>query len=612
MWPAAVLSVALLAVAGLASALPSGATTAEPAVPSAASGSFVSFAYIPNPNSTPIKHIVVVMQENHAYDNYFGMYCRQLSPNCAYQGNGIPAGVCLPENVTHPRLGCVAPFPFTNQTPLNLDLQHNWISTNLSLDHGKMDGFVPAEHGNQTMGYFTGKLLPGYWDLAQQYGLGDYFFSSARSYSLANHWYMVSGMAPPASLNNFIKPSVPGLTPAESLYLNQSNATPTLQDQLVNSSVSWKWYDTVPTSTYQKSINRHVAGGDVFAYWNPMLSKAESYGSKFLGHFVDRSQFYADAANGTLPNISWVIPSGDDSEHPVFNVSWGQGYVMGLINAVQNSSDWNSTAIFVSWDEYGGSYDHVVPPQVDTWGLSIRVPLLVVSAYGRVGYISDHLGSFDSLTRFIEWRFGFSNFSARDANAPLPLEYFDFHATPRPAFPIQNNSTLAYPMTLQPLPPPNAPRNFHANVGKTKAYLTWNEPLGGAPVTWYRLSYHPIGNPNATTVVRVDGARISYTVDNLTSKTNYNFSIRAVSATQWSPLVTVSVTTNAVFLNVVQLLAFGLTAGTGGPAAAAVWSFSPAVVTESWRNPLQPREPLTHARAGSSLLGDEPRARQRY
>jgi len=514
---------------------------ARPSPPPVAAG-------VVNPGNIPINHVVVIMQENHAYDDYFGTYCLVISPNCAYAGNGIPNGTCEPINVSNPGAGCVKPYAYPNASSDLVDMKHNWQTTHQSYNNGAMNGFYQAEQqGSYPFGYYNGSVIPSYWDIAEEYGLGDYFFSSAMSYSLPNHWFAVAGAAPVQSEKTVLQSrNTAPLTHAQRTYLNEANATPALADRLVNSTVSWKYYDAPLLSTYQAAVNQHANGG-VFAYWNPYAAKAESYSPTFSGHFVARSTILTDAKNGKLPDVSWVMPSMAISEHPPENITSGADWTLAVIQAIEASPEWNHTAIFLTWDEYGGFFDHVVPPQIDAYGLSFRVPLLVISPYAREGYIGGQLGSFDSLLHFTEWRFGFTNFTARDKTANLPLSYFDFTATPRAPLTFPNDSIIQYPMRLQGLGAPHAPGNFSEAAGTGFVNLSWSAPVGGAPVTYYRLHYGPTTNPTQFTA-RVDGAATTFTVGNLSSGTAYNFTLRAMTGSNQSAAVSIAGTPLVPFL----------------------------------------------------------------
>ncbi|MCI4351728.1 MAG: fibronectin type III domain-containing protein, partial [Thermoplasmata archaeon] len=520
--------------------------------PAASTGShFVYAGLIPDPNKTPIKHIVIVMQENHVFDNYFGTYCATTRTVCPYVANGLPAGTCVPKDPTKPLQGCIKPYPFPNATPLAGDLQHNWVSGIKAFDNGKMDGFYPAEHFDiGTFGYFNASTIPGYWNLAEQYGLGDNFFASTLSYSLPNHWHLMAGTAPEESQDTLLKtPRTHTLTGPQEKYLNQSNATHAIDDLLMNSSVTWKYYDAPLKANYNIAINDHASGGGAFAYWNPLAAKAESYQANFTSHFVDRKQFFADAARGHLPNVSWVIPSSAESEHPPANVTPGMRFVLNVTQAVESSSEWNSTALFVVWDDYGGFYDHVVPPSGPNYvpfGLSFRSPILVVSPYTPQGYLSAHFGSFDSLLRFVEWRFGFKNLTANDSAAPLPLEYFNFNATPRPPLAIGTAAWSKYPMALQALPTPSPPTHVRVSVGLTSATVSWNPPASGTAPAWYRLAYSA-NNSSTPVVVRIDQSNQTIAIRNLAPDTNYNFSLQSVTGGSFSATVTVRSATMVPF-----------------------------------------------------------------
>jgi phospholipase C len=400
------------------------------------------------PGNVPIRHIVILMMENHAFDNFFGSYCQTVGPYCPMTADGIPPGTCIPYNDTQPSLGCIRPYPYTVANLSTPDIPHVYNSTVEAIDGGKMDGFYTAEnHGAEPFGYYNGTELPVAWDIAQEYALGDDFFSSALSYSLPNHWYLLAGQAPPITILN-------GLTTNSSrhTYLNEANKTETVQD-LLNASptVSWDYYDWALPS-YQTAINTPSGGTSAYNFWNPLASRAESYTSWYVSHFEPRSDFFTAASNGTLPDVSWVIPANTFSDHPPDNLTLGESFIASVVDAVESSPDWSSTSLFICWDDYGGFYDHVPPPYVDPLGLSFRVPLLVVSPYTPSGLVVHSLGYFESLLHFVEWRFDLGCITARDCHAPLPFGYFHFNGTARsPVFFPSNATNAAYPMTAAEL-----------------------------------------------------------------------------------------------------------------------------------------------------------------
>jgi phospholipase C len=384
----------------------------------------------------------------------------------------------MPLSPTHLALGCVKPFLSTN--PISGDLPHGYQSSVAAYDNGKMDGFMVAENENpKTMSYYDNKTIPYYWDLAKHYVLADNFYSSVLSYSLPNHWYAIAGQAPDTSIfylmhrppnNNILNqlentstiagdnsggsnddnlnedtnntttnsPSVnPNPVSAKSkdqiasLYLEESNITKTVADLFMNNphNITWKYYDhLVKPDNYKVAIN----SGRAFEFWNPFSAKASTYTMQYSQHFVNRAQIFTDLSTGNFPQVSWVIPSFPISEHPPASITLGMNWVKEVINAIMSSQYWNSTAIILTWDDYGGFYDHVPPPQIDKYGLGFRMPTLIVSPYARPGYIDHTQYQFESILNFIGWRFNIPSLTHRDRNANNILNAFDFNQKPNP------------------------------------------------------------------------------------------------------------------------------------------------------------------------------------
>jgi phospholipase C len=497
----------------------------------------------PDPSGFPIQHVVVLVQENHAFDNFFGTYCPVVGSYCPTAVNGIPNGTCVPYDPSNLSAGCARPYPFTTYAPLKRDMTHNWVTSHESYDNGKMDGFYAAEKdGIVPFGYFNGSLIPYYWDLAEEYGLGEDFFSGSLSYSLSNHWDLVSSTAPYAAEHyGQTSANYKPLSKVQKEYLDEANLTETVTDLLANSSVSWKYYDNPLAVNYTTALDNHGSSGP-FGFWTPLSSRARSYSNGTIGNFAGRAAFFSDAANGTLPNISWVIPTMKESDHPPQSVAVGQKWVSSVINAVERSPEWNSTAIFLTWDEYGGFYDHVAPPQFGPYGLGFRVPLLVVSPYTPEGYVGNQTESFYSIVHFLEWRWNLGTLGATDGNATLPLDFFDPSATPRPPLIVGSGAKgLAYPAAFQDLGVPNAPTAFVANPGNRSGSvnLTWSPPAGGAPPTGYVLNYTEAGNATNGSI-RLPAWPDLYRLSNLSSGTNYTFTLQAYDAAGLSSAVNVS------------------------------------------------------------------------
>ncbi len=494
------------------------------------------------PATFPIDHIVVVMMENHAYDNYFGVYCQATSSLCPLTGDGIPAGTCVPYSLTNASLGCVKPYALNESYVYrSVGAGHNWMTSNISYDDGKMNGFLAAGQDKKSLvGYYNGSTIPTYWDLAEEYGLGDQFFSATLSYSLPNHWFLLAGQAPAKAETDWLfvttnkKTGATEMTPADSVYLNEANNTPAIDDQLVNTSITWKYYDeSFDNATYAQELTGTNLGlkgqgvPSVYNYWDPLAAKNQTYTPAFEPHWVNRGQFQADAAAGNLPNISWVIPDVGESDHPPANLSLGMQFVGSIINSVEQSPDWNSTAVFVTWDEYGGYYDNVAPPQLNPAGLGLgfRVPLLVVSPYTPEGYISNTTGSFVSLLHFMEWRYGLSALTPFDANSSIPLQYFDLNATPRA--PINISFGQQYPLVQQPLAL-HPVTKLTGGLLPSGVQLSWKGEQGGSPVAAYEVEWHRRG-AKATHEEVVPRQQSALAVTGLACDATYRFSVATIA-----------------------------------------------------------------------------------
>jgi phospholipase C len=336
-----------------------------------------------------IRNIVIVFQENHTFDNYFG----------TYPGVDGTAGksYCLPD--APGSQNCVNPFHETSLTPA--DLNHNWKSAHADYDSGKMDSFVYSEGGAETMGYYDRQDLGRYWKAADNYVLCDRYFTSVMTESAPNHLFLVAGTA-----GGIIDDKVPKIL-----------TFPPIFQQLDSAGISWKVYSNSP-SWYES-----------FSYIQSSLAAK--------GNFKSAGSFASDVKSGSLSQVSWIIGAPGGDEHPPKNIQAGEGSVADdILNPLGASAYWPSVAIFVTWDDYGGFFDHVPPPQVDSYGYGFRVPCLVVSPYAKSGYIDSTVNDHTSILKFIETRYGLSPLGPRDAAANAFLEAFDFTQAPRPFTPI--------------------------------------------------------------------------------------------------------------------------------------------------------------------------------
>jgi phospholipase C len=360
---------------------------------------------------TPIRHIVTLMQENHSFDNYFGTY-----PGA----DGIPPGTCMPVTPQQGPKPCVKPFRLGGRAVQ--DLGHSRPVFTSQYDGGKLDGFLYSGElegiGTQpnVMGHYDGSDLPFYWNIAKNYVLFDRFFTSAAAGSVQNHMYWVSGQA--GNRLDVIPP-------------NGFGNIPTIFDRLEANHVSWKFYvqNYRPAITYR---SRGVGDSGAQPVWVPLLAYNRYIDDpKLFSHIVDLSEYYKDLHNGTLPAVSYIVPAGS-SEHPPGNIKSGERFVRTLINALQQSSAWDNSAFTWTYDDWGGWYDHVRPPQVDRYGYGFRAPALLVSPYARKGYIDHTTLDFTSILRFIEDNWSLPALATRDARAKSIQSAFDFSQAPRP------------------------------------------------------------------------------------------------------------------------------------------------------------------------------------
>ncbi len=362
--------------------------------------------------NTPIKHFIVVMQQNHTFDNYFGTY-----PGA----NGIPDGVCQPTSVSNPGSApCVAPYEITDQSIT--DLSHSDSTFAGQFQNGQMNGFVATlnglnQDGSLSMGHFDDTTIPFYWNLADQYVLFDNYFSSAHTGSVTNRMFWVSGR--PGDETNRIPQGGFG-------------DIPTIFDKLQERGISWKFYikDYDPNLNYRSLEELNYLPPQV--QWVPLLSFDRFLDDPELSrHIVDLDEYYTDLENNTLPAVSYVLLLGA-TEHPISDLSLGQQATRTMLNTLMQSDSWESSAFFLTYDDWGGWYDHVPPPQVDERGLGFRVPSLLVSPYARMGHIDHTQLDHTSLLKFIEENWNISPLAERDAKANNFTSAFDFSMAPRP------------------------------------------------------------------------------------------------------------------------------------------------------------------------------------
>jgi phospholipase C len=383
-----------------------------------------------------IKHVVVIMQENRSFDTYFGTY-----PGAA--GINLATPPCVPDPAHNNAPVCA----FVDHSDRNSGGPHGQNNATADMKCANfaartgcaMNGFVgQAEAGancgtnpnnpdcspctgatagacNDVMGIHDGSDIPNYWNYARSFVLQDHMFEPNASWSLPQHLFQVSEWSGRCtnpfnafSCSNALQsPNSDAVTSGTANDGQLHYAWTDMTYLLHKSNISWGYYvfkGTEPDCENDAATSCAPVqqGPQTPGIWNPLPSFTDVQQDGQLGNVQTLSNFFTAARNGTLPAVSWIDPNGKVSEHPPSLVSAGQTYVTGLINAIMQGPDWSSTAVFVSWDDWGGFYDHVVPPGIDQNGYGLRVPGILISPYARAGYIDHQTLSHDAYNKFIE------------------------------------------------------------------------------------------------------------------------------------------------------------------------------------------------------------------
>jgi phospholipase C len=369
-----------------------------------------------------IQHVVVIMQENRTFDNLF---------------NGFPGADTAQDGTSYGTTVALQPVPLEQGT----DLGHGHLDSWMDWDNGLMDGFahrgVTYPIPDLPYAYVPQTETAPLWTLASAYTLGDRMFQSNTGPSFVAHQYMIAGQSGEAdeNPNGAVLSGIWGCdAPSDStVALLGPNGTDvpgvfpcfdyeTIADLLDAQGVSWRYY--APSLLNQWSAYdaiRHIR-----------------YGSDWTTNVISpQTGFFKDLQSGTLAQVTWIVPEFAYSDHADAGATAeGPSWVADLVNAIGESPYWNSTAILISWDDWGGWYDHVNPPQVDAMGLGFRVPLIVVSPWAQHGYISHQQHEFGSFLHFTEEAFNLPSLGTRDAVSDDLSDCFDWTQTPQAYVPV--------------------------------------------------------------------------------------------------------------------------------------------------------------------------------
>jgi phospholipase C len=383
-----------------------------------------------------IQHIVFIVKENRTFDNMFGAM-KLTRPDV----NGATTGLLSTGQVI--QLG-------RSPDALPRDLGHSWWDTLTSMDYGRMDGFDLVQE-NPVQCSIEGDLLcftqyqqediPSYWTLATYFTLADNMFSSMHAPSVPNHAFTVAAQAGNmmSETHNPLDPTdrpaaCADAGPGATVRVLDSRGNVeevfpcfdflTVGDTLNNAGISWRTYAPKGFGWNGFVSVNHIRNTNQWAIHN-------------VNDSIVDNVFARDAAAGNLPAVTWLVSEGGFSDHPPWSICEGENWLVRQISAVMNGPLWNSTAIFLTWDDFGGFYDHVSTPMVDAFGLAPRVPLIVISPYAKPGYVSHTPYEFASVLKFIEKRFGLpptNQLPIHDADPSLSdlEDAFDFNQSPLP------------------------------------------------------------------------------------------------------------------------------------------------------------------------------------
>jgi phospholipase C len=383
---------------------------------------------------TRIKHVVFVLLENHSFDNVFGRFPGADGATTAKLSVGGRA-------MTTP----LVPEPYY----LWHDIGHNWYDALVSINHGKMDGFSHVSYADLNGDKAAYQQLrpsdiPNLYAYARTFTLSDRTFASAPGATLPNHLDAVAAQDGGVRGNAQSPNSAWGCDSTKNTIVLVKHANQhitkerpcftfaTLADRLNQARISWAYYAAPPS--------------DLGYIWSTLDAfKQIRETSQWTQHVQDERRFEADARAGRLPAFSWVTPRAGTSMHPPTPVCPGENWIVGKLNALMSGPDWASTMVILTWDDWGGYYDHVAPPPRRTGAYGIRVPLLVISPYARRSYVAHTVYSFESVLKTAEVLWHLAPLTDQDRTAHDMLDSLDLTQSP------------IAPLLLQPRPCPPTP-----------------------------------------------------------------------------------------------------------------------------------------------------------
>lgn len=391
----------------------------------------------PAPGQRAIKHVVILLQENRSLNNMFAGF---PGADTALEGDCINTPWCKNGKI---QLRPVT-LETTGQLGFGTDIDHSHHGFEIEYNHGRMDGFDKIRYGQAGTGppaeaypyrFVERSESKAYWDFAKRFTLGDHMFVTDTASSFLSHQQIIAGTvrlnahesltdqpseqpwgcdAPPGTVTAVIKTDrtveeFGGPFPCLTQY-------GTMADILDAANLPWKYY--------VHEVNGAELSGQV---WNAFDAiRKVRYGPQWKTNFGVPSTFFTDVSSGSLGAVSWVIPSLADSDHPASGCNHGPRWVTSVVNAIGESKYWDSTAVIVLWDDWGGWYDNVKPPQINYTSLGFRVPMLVISPFAKPHFVSHTLYDFGSVLKFVEQNFGTGTLGTTDETSTSIVDSFDF------------------------------------------------------------------------------------------------------------------------------------------------------------------------------------------
>jgi phospholipase C len=398
-------------------------------------------------SSGKIKHIVIVIQENRSFNNLFYGFPGATTTTYGYDTSGRkitlkPIGLAETWDLDHSSSGFVTACNGTGRIP-GTNCQMNGFNKEGWTCGGASGPSCPIK--DPPYAYVPHSDTKPYFDMGKQYVVADQMYASNfDGSSFTSHQYIIAAQAeksvnyPEAAWGC---PGGPGdrvaiVGPDRQVpygYQPPCFADNTLGKEADDAGVTWAYYSFFETKTegFCDDRKRNCKPGGWAAY---QANKYVYYGSDWKKDVVALpSQFLTDVSNGQLRQISWVTPTWTNSDHPGSNSNTGPQWVASVVNAVGQSKYWDSTAIVIFWDDYGGWYDPEPPAYVDSEGLGFRLPMIIISPYAKRGYVSHVHYEHGSILKFVEDQFGLGRLSASDKRATSPeKDCFDFKQPPRP------------------------------------------------------------------------------------------------------------------------------------------------------------------------------------